>query len=628
MFAGNIIAFFMTLVLDVFYLVNRRFVVTKTKYYSHSLLFLLLSSLLGITADALLLHLYHLSGLCIFVLSLYYICSLLAFSYACLYLVSRILVNSRTSNYLKQSNLVILFLVCTYVMLLLLNIPMGILFTLEDGVFTRGPLYGWDVVAYIVSLVLVLVCYFRKRRYVSRSLYLMLLQLLGVLALCITLSAILESTRLCSLMLALMHLMLYLNFRRVYIGEHALSTLSDRRGFIRDAEDFFRLARPITLFFVRLQNMDAMKAQYGSKAFYELLFRFADRLWGCVEYAHAYRVSDEGFMLITEPSKKQSKEQIVQAVSKASCQGVLIGDLEIKPDCILVEYTPNDAQSDAAAVYENALAAADYAAMCGERYISYLDTYLPAMRERAKKRDLVRYVDREHGYSVLLQPVKGAEHLSPELLRTQIKLAGDGEDLTSEALARVIEEAGKDHALTYFVLEEVCRAMAENPELSHMRALIDLPLSQLANGELLHRINEITARYRISHDNIIFRISEQITLPALEAQRDALRAICAMNYSFHIVNFGASGVGLQTMLALGARCVWLDDLLISSTDESALSHLIAWLRESGLFVALEEKASVYSDALLERFKPDYLCAASYAPPMNPEELLARLKAEK
>ena len=211
---------------------------------------------------------------------------------------------------------------------------------------------------------------------------------------------------------------------------------------------------------------------------------------------------------------------------------------------------------------------------------------------------------------------------------TVIAMCIEGKTLSSEALARVIEEAGKNHALTYFVLEEVCRAMAENPELSHMRALIDLPLSQLANGELLHRINEITARYRISHDNIIFRISEQITLPALEAQRDALRAICAMNYSFHIVNFGASGVRLQTMLALGARCVWLDDLLISSTDESALSHLIAWLRESGLFVALEEKASVYSDALLERFKPDYLCAASYAPPMNPEELLARLKAEK
>ena len=624
MFAGNIIALIMSLVLALFYLTNRRLVITRSKYYPHSLLFLAASSLLGIAADALLSHAAHLYALCIFVLSVYYICSFLAFAYACLYLVSRILSNAKTSNYLKQSNLVVLFLGCVYLMLLLLNIPMGILFTLEGGVFVRGPLFSWDVVTDAVSLSLVLICCIRKRRFISRSLYVTLAQLFTVLTLCTVLSALLASTRLSSLMLSLVHLVLYLNFRRIYVGEHALATLSDRRGFVMDTDFSFARNTAMTLFLIRLQNTDMLKKQYGATLFYEMLYRFAIKLSGCVEYAHAYHVSDDDFVLCVPSSKKQSKDEVCGAVQLFAARGVMLGELEVKPECTVVEYTSPTSLRDAAAVYESMRSAADYALETALGYVSYFDTYAPAVQERTQMNELVRSIDREHGYTLALHPIRENGRSVLELLRARVRLSTDGGEMDAEELLRAISEAGKSHALTFFLLEEVCRMMAENPALSQLTVLIDLPFLQLADGELLHRFNEITARYRISHERIVFAISEQITLLGKEQMRAAVCTISGMGYGFDIVGFGAEGTALNVLRSLPIRRVWLAQSLVSQLGEGAISHLILLLRESGFTVALEEE----NETLPESLRVDFACQSALASAMTVEELLAFLNEKK
>ena len=628
MFAGNIAALLLTFVLSLFYLANRRFVVTKSKYYPHSLIFLASTAFLGIVADLLVAYLPHIDGLCLFVLSLYYLGTLLAFAYTCLYLVSRILGNAKTSNYLKQSNLVVLFLICTYVMLLLLNIPMGILFTLENGVFEKGPLYGWDVLADTMALALVVICYVRKRRYVSRSLHLTLAQLLPVLAFCIVLSALLASTRLCSMVLAFSQVLIYLNFRSTFVGERSLALLGTRVGFVRDTQFFLDRSRPIQLFLVRVQDLHSLKAQYGATLYYEILFRFASELTECVEYAHAYRISECDFLLCTIPSKKQGREQIRESVQALARAGVHVGELEIKPRCTVVEYDVLQGQQEAGAVYESMRCAADFADANTEDFISYFDTYAPAMQQRAHINDLVRFIDREHGYAITLQPVGNVAQAATDLLRARVRfLADDGVDVTPDELMRAIASAGKYHALVYFVLEEVCRTMAENPELSHMRALIDLPLPLLNDGELLHRINEITSRYRISHDRIVFAMDEAITLAEAEERRAAVRTLLAMDYGLHIVNFGVSGVNLRGLLLLTPRCVWLSDSLASSFTESSLSALVQLLHESGLTVGIDLTACE-QDRVCSRGASDYYCADSFAPHMSVEDLLVYLRAKK
>ena len=628
MFVGNVIIFILCAVIALFYIANRRLVVTKTKYFSHSLFFAMASSLLGMGADLALDHSTYIHALCFFLISIYFVFSFLSFAYACLYTVSRILVHTKQDHFLKQSNLVVLFLCSAYVMLLLLNIPTGILFTLNEGVLEKGIFFAYHVIANAAALLLVLICYLRTFKTVTRSMHLVLAQLLPLLLLGVIVSAFLHPTWASNLITVLFFLFVFLNFRRTFVGEHSLATLGDRESFIVDSDYSLRRAKPLQLLFVRLEKLDDLKARYGSSLYNEILFRLAKELTECIANAHAYRVSDNGFVISSICSKKQGAAHSSAAVRALMQKGIPIGELHVDLDYIIVEYNATANETSTSDLYEKAQAAADYARESGEDYISYFDTFAPRMQQRSHMDELLRFIDPEHGYGISLLPVKSAARMDQMLVHAGASLLGkDGVLIRSPELDAAAEQAGKRHALTYFVLEQSCRAIAENPSLSHVSILLDLPTTQLADGELLHRLNEITARYRVSHEKIVFAVSEEITLCKNDVVRAAIQTISAMEYGFHIKGFGESGSSIGVLSQLPIRCVWLADSLFSSVKNSAQGHLIHLLHEIGFAVGVEGVMSKEGAEDLWQLGADYLITDEIAP-MTLDELSVLLSPKK
>ena len=135
-----------------------------------------------------------------------------------------------------MTGLVVIFAV--YQSLVLINPLTGWLFYFENGVYTRGVLNSIGYMATVMQMTLVIICYIKNKESVSKAMKRVLWQAFPIAIFFIVVQLVMPDILLNSIVMALVNLIIFINFHNQNAGTHALMdvSLSELRESVMDRE--------------------------------------------------------------------------------------------------------------------------------------------------------------------------------------------------------------------------------------------------------------------------------------------------------------------------------------------------------------------------------------------------------
>ena len=187
------------------------------------------------------------------------------------------------------------------------------------------------------------------------------------------------------------------------------------------------------------------------------------------------------------------------------------------------------------------------------------------------------------------------------------------------------EQTGQIIAITWFVIEETCHALANTPELAGIRASINLPMMHLTDPDFEHRLNDIVDGYGISHDRISFEFTERVILDDLDLAQKNMKRLAESGYTFYIDDFGVGYSNFNCVLKLPLKTVKLDMSLTSTTEKLKENYGLVYIltdlfHDMGLNVVAEGAETAEQVELLKAYGVDGIQGYFYAKPMPLQKL--------
>jgi EAL domain-containing protein (putative c-di-GMP-specific phosphodiesterase class I) len=203
------------------------------------------------------------------------------------------------------------------------------------------------------------------------------------------------------------------------------------------------------------------------------------------------------------------------------------------------------------------------------------------------------------------------------LLRLKEK---DGTFVSPAEFIPIAEKTGQINAISWFVIEQTCYALAENRELDGVRASINLPMLHLVDPLFESRLNKIVDKYNIPHDRISFEFTERVILEDLDIAEKNMSRLANSGYTFYLDDFGVGYSNFNCVLRLPLKTVKLDMTLTSTTETltkngSLVRILTDLFHGMGLQVVAEGAENSEQVKLLRKFGVDGIQGYYFAKPM-------------
>ncbi|MBR2612935.1 MAG: EAL domain-containing protein [Clostridia bacterium] len=633
-FVSDYFAIVIGIVLIWFYFVNLRLPSRQAVIFAQSLVLSVVTSLFGILSDIVTKLPTHNHAFCILSLSLYHIIEYLAMAWVSLYLMNKILEHTNEKKCVRVASWMTAILAIIYAVLLIVNVNTGIVFKIEDGIHSRGPLIYFAYVADVLLFFMTILCYVRNRRIVSNSLTRALRHTLPLIAFSIIVQLVFEDVMLSGFIIVVINMVIYLNFQKKRLGEHVLTALDDRSKFFQDLNLLLKRHRPRQLFLINLKNFSVVNQKFGHQFGDEVLFVFARSLTSQFVKASAYHMNGTVFALSLPYVDKVKLQENTEKLQDLLDTGIRVGDRRIDLDYVCVEYILSGIEKEPHELFDSMEYTGSVAYNRGEHFVCYDEAYAKEMQNRARLITLLSTIDSAHGYEVFYQPIRDIRKNAYASMEALIRLRDANGSLVSPAqLIPIAEETGKIHNITWFVLEEVCRTLNQNPIFADIHVSINISMTQLLDKGFLHRINEIVDSYRIAHSRIVFEITERVMLENLEDTEAVMKAISSMGYAFYLDDFGAGCSNFSTLLQLPFKCIKLDRAFLANTMQGnvrtgIVRHLCEMFHDAGLSVTAEGAECAEDVATLVECGVDSIQGYYFARPMPLNTLIEFLAKDE
>jgi len=633
-FIGDYFALGLVMILGLFFFDRKHTLNTASKFFIGSLIFTAATSV----TDILTLHPNVVSTLPlwanILINSLYFLMNILTTSCIALYLFTRILEHSHDKHCMKNAMIGLLTCLGIYSFFVISNIWNGWMFYFDEyHNYCRGPLNALGYFITIAQMGLVLICYIRNRRNASVTMRRVLVETFPVIILCIIIQRIYPEIMLNSFIMSMVAAILFLTFNGQRPGIHSLTKLNDRHRFFEDLETNLKSGDAFQVFMINIKNFGVINQKHGHMFGDELLYQFAFDLEKLIKGSAAYHMNGTVFALILPCPNHQTAEKHRTALVDFMASPIkCINDL-IMLEHVVVEYLAENEATNAAHFYELLEYAASKAYQSKSSYIRCTTEMGKEMRRRRYLIERMQKVDREHGFRVWYQPIRcmsSGKFCSMEALIRMVE--PDGKVISPAEFVPLAEQTGMISSITWFVLEETCRMLRDNPELDGTTVGVNLPMAQMLESGFIKRVNSIVDSYGISHDRIGLEFTERAILENFEQIQSVMDRFAKDGYRFYLDDFGAGYSNFNCLLQLPFANIKLDmDLIRMDISSNGVQNLglvrtlSRFLHEMNLNVIAEgvetsEVAGVLNDIGIDRIQ-GYI----YARPMPEDELMSFYK---
>ena len=625
---GDFFALGLIGILCLFYFRNRYYPSAAARCYAHCLVFAATNATLDIITAYLIVYKIGPLWLNMTLNIAYYMTNIMTTTMIGMVLFHKILEHVHDDHCIVRARTTYAIIGGIYTLIVLSNPFTNLIFYFDEtGTYTHGILHWIGYLTVAFQILFVVICYYRNKKFCSKQLRATLIQILPVALVCIVLQLLYPEILLNSLIISFSALVLYLNFQNVSRGVHNITNLNDRHRFVKYIDERIEANDPFTTYVISIKNQETVNQKYGHSTADEIVYLFAFSLESLIDSSDVFHLDNLCFAICVSKRDAQKSGNIVEKIHAFIKEGVTLKDERIVFDYSILENSVIEDCKDASQYYEQLEYGIDVAEELGEKYFVYEPRLTAEMIRRRYLVTRLEHIDREHGFDVYFQPVrcmkKGIFCSMEALIRLH---ESDGTLISPGEFIPIAEQAGLIVPITWFVIEESCIAMANNPELKYVSVSVNVPMSQLVDTDFVDHLNSIVDKYGIEHNRICLEFTERVMLDDFARVKARMDAVSACGYRFFLDDFGTGFSNFNCLLQLPFCDVKLDKSLTDTvTSNSSEGNVVLMLTE--LFhkmnlkviaegVETEEQSRILSEYGIDRIQGYY-----YSAPMSLDRVL-------
>lgn len=626
---GHIVAICILLMVGVVYFQNKYYLTQSSKHFAASLILTTIYSFISIAlietirfpvVSPIIVHILgFLEALFIAITS----------TVTALYVILKLTEHTCQGKCYTRARTVFLSFLTVYVTLLVSNIPVGWIFSIDSaGRYVPGPLANIEYYLITLQILMVVYCAILNRKTVSKSARLASWQALFTAIICIGLRYIYPSVSFLPMAISFLLAVFFINFQSHRIGVNTLTMLNDKRRFFAELDDRLALKNTFNVFLVRIENYDILNSIYGHHVGDEVLYLFAFGLENLFPEGVAFHIHSTTFAIVLPDNDKE--EKYATRLIKYASKPVRFEHYTIPLKFRIVGRTCQG-DIDSATFYEQLTYALHQVRKSDSNYLDYTPEMGVDMFREKHLIGRLQQIDTAHGFEVWYQPIYSTGKKRFSAMEALIRLREpDGSFISPGEFIPIAERTGLIVPITRFVIEEVCKMLRDHPELSDIRASINLSISNLVDESFVQRLNEIVDSYGIPHERLSFEFTERVVIEQLAAARANMKKMTESGYTFYLDDFGVGYSNFNCVLQLPLRTVKLDMSLTSATamsnDNYGLVKILTDLfHDMGLRVVAEGAETDEQVAILTEYGVDGIQGYYYARPMPIGRLIDFLK---
>lgn len=546
------------------------------------------------------------------------------------YLISKVTEHILSDKILSLAKYTLFFTVIVFSVASLANIPLGYIFSFdESGVHANGPAHFLPYLIIIPEAILVGYYCVKYRRRLRRNIKFALIETLTIVLFALVAKYVYGEGLVIVLTVTLIELIFFLDFQHQRTGLNSITKLHDGRSFYTEINRRIKQNSPFKVFLISVRNIGIIKQNYGHRIGDEVLYNFAFTLEKFFEDGATFHMHGTNFCVVVK--NEDNSEETITKLRDHLDIGISYIKSSLSLDYIIAEHSWQEDEANADTFYEKLEHALTIAKETKQKHIVYtLDLEIARLRKKYLINRMEK-ISADEGFEIWFQPIystaKEAFSSMEVLLRLKEK---NGTFISPAEFIPVAEKTGQIVPITWFVIEETCKALAKTPALDGMRASINLPMLHLVNPMFEQMLNSIVDGYGLSHDRISFEFTERVILDDLDIAEKNMRKLAESGYTFYLDDFGVGYSNFNCVLRLPLRTIKLDMSLTATTEKLKKNNNLVCIladlfHDMGLNVVAEGAETAEQVELLKKYGVDGIQGYYFAKPMPLEKLKTFLK---
>lgn len=562
--------------------------------------------------------------------TLYFWCSMLMCSVVAMYLFHKMLEYVYSKHCLKRAFIGVASVMTVYTLLAIWNLKSGVLFHFDAaGVYHRGIYNRLGYLGLLIEVFMLIICYFRNRRSISKEILRVIQIIIPIVLILAGLQvSLLRFLYLNGTIIALVDLVIFINFQSHPIEADSLTGLGNRKSFLDEIKLRTAGHQQYQIVCVSLQNFGMITRKLGYAIGDGILHEVAQFFSSLHPEGRAYRIASVSFAVLLPINDRSEQDLIIEKiktrfgktweVGKTSCElpfhgASLFYQLQSwtsEQVMIYLEYTLAQAKAD-------------------DKQMLRFDDNIEKRYER--REHLIQTMQRaiaDRRFQVYYQPVYNCKEFMFDTAEALIRLTDyNGEAISPSEFIPLAEETRMIDDISWIVIEKVCALMGEDGVPGLKQVSINLSVQQFMQKNLVDRIETLMKRYHTPAEALRFEITESALLDDETLVKNVMEQMKAHGFTFYLDDFGTGYSNFSRVQDLPFEVIKLDrSLLLNASNkpgaQSLPDVLIPYFHSLGHTIVAEGVETAEQMEWMMRIGADRIQGFYFARPMTEENLRA------
>lgn len=561
--------------------------------------------------------------------SLYFLSSFAMTLFITVYLLKRIYEFFPHRKSAKVAAGVLVALGVIYLMLVLTNAWTGWLFYFDEASdYCRGPLNRSVYLLPVAEVALLLVCYLRNRKSVSLAMKRIVCCIPVVVALLLAFQAMYPEQLLNGTFVAVIDLIIFMNFQSVRVEVDPLTELGNRASFTTELEHRIATKQDYQVMLIGLRSFSEVNRVYGHAGGDAVLFQVARRLEELSQGGFAYRLGGDEFIVLLPYNNYSEQDERLYEVVSAMRQPWVVGDNEIAISAAIIEmrYLGNGWGP------ENVVNRLEFSLSVAKRENLELLRFDREMAQRYAKRKRIlnsmKTAVAENRFEAWFQPIYSTANKRFETAEALVRMRDeDGKLVSPGEFVPLAENSDIIDDLTWVVVHGACDLLQSNAIPGLRYVSVNLTARQLLQKSITQRLLALLGEHGVEPSRIKLEITERTVTENGALVASVMQEMRDCGFEFMMDDFGTGYSNLSSTVSMPFTYIKLDKSLIDGicVDKNSnlmVSTLIPFFHKVGEKVVAEGIETAEQAETAIEFGADRLQGFYFAKPMPADELLA------
>ena len=506
-----------------------------------------------------------------------------------------------------------------------------IFFIDENGIYQRGPYF---YALYLLSYMYIFVGYFEVIRYRRLFTARKMLSIILVFALNVfasILQAVMPQYCVQMFFTAASFLVMVLGVQSPEERMHGATGLFSMNAYVQDINKYWVLKAPIGVTLSVMTNYSALIEMLGFFTVQSIICDIAARLEKWVSDsrvdADLYYLGGGRFAVIVDDRYEENMLTISQGVNAVLAKEVEVGEMLVKVmNNVCFISCPKDIDDpDFLFSFDGILEMEVYS---GE--LRYAEKLFDKKRFELR-RDISKVIDdafTEKRFRLEYQPIYSVKDKRFVWVEAFLRLNDpDFGDIRPDLLINEAEKTNSIHAITAFVLEEVCKfiSMSEYLLLGFDHLEVNLSPAQCMWSDLITVLLSTVRNYNVQPKSICFNITDVESQEVFEKMKDNIDALSQVGFGVIMDDFGAGIFEVERIARMPLTGIKLDRYFVKeglkSENAAVFEGSLRMIEDLGLDAVAVGIENGEMEKRLEALNCNYLQGYHYCMPLDKKELI-------